>query len=103
LFHTGWFIESALTQFAAMMTLRTIRSAWASRPAAVFALAGAGVAVITVILAYSPIAAALGFSAPPAALLGTLIATVVVYALGNEVLKRVFGFGDRHAERAVAL
>ncbi|HEY0117203.1 MAG TPA: magnesium-translocating P-type ATPase [Cellulomonas sp.] len=95
LFHTGWFVESALTQFTAMMTLRTARPAWTSRPDRMFFVVSAGVAVLTVAVVFSPVAPLLGFVALPLPLLGILVAVVLVYGLGNEALKRVMGFGDR--------
>lgn len=95
LFHSGWFIESALTQFVAMMTLRTVRRAWKSRPDRWFFLISAGVAAVTAMIVFSPAAALLGFVPLPLPLLGALLVVVVAYGFANEALKSVIGFGDR--------
>ncbi len=97
LFHSGWFLESALTQFVAMLTLRTARAAWASRPDRWFFAASAAVAVLTGFIVYSPLGPLFGFVPLPLPLLGVLIVIVIAYGLGNEALKRVVGFGDRAA------
>lgn len=91
-FRTGWFIESGLTQFVAMMTLRTGRPAWRSRPDGVFFWVSLGVAVATVTLTFTPLGALAQFVAVPPPLLAALVAMVLGYGLANEVLKRVVRF-----------
>ncbi|WP_134642828.1 magnesium-translocating P-type ATPase, partial [Cryobacterium lactosi] len=91
-FRTGWFIESGLTQFVAMMTLRTSRPAWRSRPDTVFFWVSLGVAAATVTLTFTPLGALAAFVAVPPALLLALFAMVVGYGLSNEVLKRFVRF-----------
>ncbi len=91
-FHTAWFVESALTQFVAMMTLRTGRRAWRSRPDPIFLVVSAAVAVVTAVLPFTAIAGLLGFVALPVGLMAVIVATVVVYGAAIELTKRVVSF-----------
>ena len=91
-FRTGWFIESGLTQFVAMMTLRTSRPAWRSRPDAVFFWVSVLVAAATVTLTFTPLGALVQFVVVPPALLVALFAMVLGYGLANEALKRFVRF-----------
>ena len=72
-FRTGWFIESGLTQFVAMMTLRTSRPAWRSRPDTLFFWVSLAVATATVTLTFTPLGALVQFVPVPPALLLTLV------------------------------
>lgn len=92
LFHTGWFVLSAITQFVAMMTLRTSRRAWRSTPDGVFLAVSAAIAVVTAVLPFTPLAGVLGFTAVPIALLAALVGLAVLYGLANEALKRFIRF-----------
>jgi len=91
-FRTGWFIESGLTQFVAMMTLRTSRPAWRSRPDGVFFWVSLLVAAATVTLTFTPLGALAQFVAVPPALLLALFGMVLGYGLANEALKRFVRF-----------
>lgn len=91
-FRTGWFIESGLTQFVAMMTLRTSRPAWRSRPDGVFFWVSLAVAAATVTLTFTPLGALVQFVPVPPALLLGLFAMVLGYGLANEALKRFVRF-----------
>jgi P-type Mg2+ transporter len=92
LFHTGWFVESALTQFVAMMTLRTGRAAWKSRPDMIFFGVSALIAVVTLTLPFTPLAGVLGFQTLPLELVAVLFLVALVYGLANEAVKRFFRF-----------
>ncbi len=89
LFHSGWFVESAFTQFIAMMTLRTMRPVWRSRPDRIFLIVSAVVAVATFVLPFSPLAGALGFTPLPLALVAVLLGLCGLYGLANETAKRL--------------
>lgn len=94
LFHTGWFIESLLSQMVVVMVLRTRRFAWQSRPSKLLILAMACVFVLVMALPYSgPLANALGFVPPSASQLLTILAIVIAYLLAIEGLKHWF-FGS---------
>ncbi|AMM20984.1 hypothetical protein AX769_13640 [Frondihabitans sp. PAMC 28766] len=92
LFHSGWFVESGLTQFVAMMTLRTSRHVWRSRPDKIFLVVSAAIAAVTLILPFSPLAGLLGFEALPLGFIGLLFGVAVLYAAANEIVKRFFHF-----------
>lgn len=91
LFHTGWFIESLVTQMVVVMVLRTRRYAWQSRPSALLAGAMACVFVAVVALPSSgALASELGFVPLTAKQLLTLLAIVGAYLLAIEALKHWF-------------
>jgi Mg2+-importing ATPase len=92
LFHTAWFVESAVTQFVAMMTLRTGRPMWRSRPDRLFLAVSAAIALVTFALPYTVIGPLLGFTLLPAGLAGILVAVAVLYGLANEGAKRLVRF-----------
>jgi Mg2+-importing ATPase len=91
-FHTGWFVLSAITQFVAMMTLRTSRVIWTSRPDKVFFGVSAAIAIVTVALPYTPLAGVLGFQALPLQLVAVLFLIALGYGALNELVKRRFTF-----------
>ncbi|MEV6927599.1 magnesium-translocating P-type ATPase [Dactylosporangium sp. NPDC051485] len=96
LFHTGWFIESLLTQVLAVLVIRTaglplVRSRPA-RPVALAALAGC---CLVVALPYTALGGWLGLPQPPAAMLGALLLIVAGYLVTVHAAKiayqKVFG------------
>jgi Mg2+-importing ATPase len=90
LFRTGWFIESTATELAVMLVLRTDRPCWRSRPGKALLATSVAIAVITVVLPYSPLAGTLGLVPLTGSLLLTLAGLTVVYVVANEVAKRVW-------------
>jgi P-type Mg2+ transporter len=88
LFHTGWFIESLLTQVLAVLVIRTGRLPLVgSRPAAAVtsaALAGCGLAVL---LPVTSAGARLGLTTTPLLLIGTLLLTVIGYLVTLQTAK----------------
>jgi Mg2+-importing ATPase len=92
LFHSGWFVLSALTQFVAMMTLRTSRPFWRSRPEPVYLLVSGGITAVGILLPISPFATALGFVALPLPLVLALFIIAAIYGLANEAMKRIIKF-----------
>ncbi|WP_244135430.1 magnesium-translocating P-type ATPase [Burkholderia vietnamiensis] len=69
LFHTGWFIESIATQVLVIFIIRTQGSPFKSRPGRVLTITSLAVVLIAGALPFTPVAALLGFVAPPAAVL----------------------------------
>ena len=90
LFHTGWFVESTLTGLMILAVVRTRRPFFLSRPGRLFLFAAVSMALVAVLLPYSPFAAALGFVKPPAILLAITLVITLLYGVGMEVVKRVF-------------
>jgi len=87
IFRSGWFIESTATELAAMLVLRTSRPFWRSRPSSALQWSSLAVAAVTVLLPYSPIAAALGLGGLPLPLMAVLTALITGYVIANELLK----------------
>lgn len=89
LFRSGWFIESTATELVAMLVLRTARPFWRSRPGSALLWSSIAVAAVTVLLPYSPMAAALGLSALPIAVLVILAVMILGYVGANEAIKSI--------------
>lgn len=88
LFQSGWFIESALTQMIVLITLRTRRAFFRSRPDALFGGAVLAIALITLAIPFLPFAGAIGFTAPPLGMVLLLFALAAVYLGSLELVKR---------------
>jgi Mg2+-importing ATPase len=94
LFRTGWFMESLATQTLVIFVIRTSAPAWTSRPSP-FLAGGVLLAVATgMVLPFTPLAAALGFTRPPAVFLAVLAAMVLTYLLLVESVKRRLSHHD---------
>ena len=90
LFHTGWFVESTLTGLMILAVVRTQRPFFLSRPGQLFLIAELSVALVTVLLPYSPFASTLGFIAPPPILLAIALGITLLYGVGMETVKHFF-------------
>ena len=90
LFRTGWFVESLATQVLVIFVIRTRGSPWRSRPHRWLAATSLAIVAVGSLLPFTRLGAALGFVAPPPALLATLGAMVVAYLLLTELVKRAF-------------
>jgi Mg2+-importing ATPase len=90
LFRTGWFVESVLSATLVVFTLRTRLPLTHSRPSrAMLAVTGA-VALVTLLIPFSPIAGLLGFQALPSPYLLAIAAIVAAYFASAELAKRLF-------------
>ncbi|HUW76954.1 MAG TPA: magnesium-translocating P-type ATPase, partial [Gallionella sp.] len=90
LFHTGWFIESIATQVLVIFVIRTRGSPFKSRPNMMLVITSLGVVIVAALLPFTPIAAQLGFVAPPLLFFVILPAMVLCYLLAVEIVKRYF-------------
>jgi len=95
LFHTGWFVESLATQTLVVFVIRTAANPLKSRPSRPLMTGVLAVAAIATILPYTPVGHLLGFTPPPAALLGVIAALAVTYLSLVQTLK--LWFYRRHA------
>ena len=92
LFHTGWFVESLATQTLVLFVIRTRRRPWRSRPSLALTDHGAVRVLAGLVLPYSPLAPALGFTPLPALYFGFLTAATATYLWLVEIAKRrLFG------------
>ncbi|WP_442008396.1 magnesium-translocating P-type ATPase [Mycobacterium sp. 2YAF39] len=90
-FRTGWFVESLATQTLIIFAIRTRRIPfYRSRPSGILTLATITVIVVGVVLTFSPLAAALGFTALPWLFFTALGLMAVAYLVLIELTKKVF-------------
>jgi len=90
LFRTGWFVESLATQVLVIFVIRTRGNAWKSRAAPALVATCLAVVALAIALPFTPLAAPLGFEAPPPAFLLALAALTAAYLVLAEVVKRAF-------------
>jgi P-type Mg2+ transporter len=91
LFHTGWFIESLLTQILAVLIIRTGRTPLPrSRPAATVTLAAALACAAAVGLPYTTSGAWLGLHPLPPLVLASLAVTVAAYLATLQTAKLLY-------------
>lgn len=89
-FQTAWFVVSLLTELVVVLSLRTQRPAWRSRPGRLLLWSTLTVAALTLLLPFTPLDRLFGFVAPDAGLMAVLIATVLGYLAATELGKRWF-------------
>jgi len=87
---TGWFIESVISAALVVMVIRTRRPFFKSKPGKYLLAATLAVAVITLLLPFTPVAAIFGFQQLPVYFLVFLAVIVAAYVVTAEVVKRVF-------------
>lgn len=100
LFHTGWFVESLVTQCLVVFVIRTARAPWRWLPSPALALNVLAIVLIGLWLPYSPLAAFLGFVPLPPAYLAFLAGAVASYLILVELAKRALytWWNHRHRE-----
>lgn len=99
-FHSGWFIESLLTQMVVVIVLRTRRFAWHSRPSSLLIAAMLCVVGIALAILFSgPVARTFELGSLTLSQMTSLAAIVVAYLLATEGLKHWF---YRHLARPAA-
>lgn len=90
LFHTGWFVESVVTQVLVIFVIRTRGSPFANRPHPALAALSLLVVAVAIALPLTPLGAHLGFVAPPAAFYAVLAGIAAAYLFAVYAMKRVF-------------
>jgi len=88
-FHTGWFIESLITQTLVLFVIRTAKNPFRSRPSGPLLATCLGVVAIGVYLPFSPLAGVLGFTRLPGSYFVFVAVATGVYLLLVEAAKRV--------------
>ena len=90
-FQTTWFIVSVLTEIVALLTLRTRRRFWQSRPSSWIVGLCAAVAIGVIAAPFVPgLAPAVGLRAMSFVLVGFAIALAIAYGAATEVTKAVY-------------
>ncbi|MDP1720542.1 MAG: magnesium-translocating P-type ATPase [Candidatus Nanopelagicaceae bacterium] len=87
-FRSGWFVESTLTELTVMLVLRTSRPFWRSRPGKGLLISSILLALLTVMLPFTPIGRVIGLTALSMPILLILFGLICVYAAINEIAKR---------------
>jgi Mg2+-importing ATPase len=87
-FRSGWFVESMMTELAAMLVLRTRRPAWRSRPGTGLLVTSLAAGVVTVLLPLLPTRSWFGFGVPSIGIVVVVAAIVVAYVAATEAAKR---------------
>ncbi|MEQ1948371.1 MAG: magnesium-translocating P-type ATPase [Bryobacteraceae bacterium] len=95
LFHTGWFVESLVTQTLVVFVIRTAGNPLKSRPSWSLLLAVFAVVAVAGALPYTPLGTLLQFTPLPLSLLGTIAALAVTYLALVQLVKS--WFYRRHA------
>lgn len=79
LFHTGWFVESLVSQPLVLLVIRTRRNSLRDRPSRALAMSIGAVALLGIALPYLPVAGLLGFTPLPARFYVMLIVLTIAY------------------------
>lgn len=91
MFRSAWFIESTLTEVVVLLSLRTSRPIFLSRPGRGLLWSSIAVVIVTVALPYiPPVAGLLGLDAVHVPVVLALFGLTAVYLAANELLKRRF-------------
>jgi P-type Mg2+ transporter len=89
-FRTGWFMESVISASMIVLVIRTRGPFLKSKPSKALLTATLLVALVTVLLPYTPMGGLFGFAPIPIPYLLTLLLIVVLYVISAEVAKRFF-------------
>jgi Mg2+-importing ATPase len=90
LFHTGWFVESLVTQVLIVFAIRTHKFILHSRPHKYIVFMASGVAALGIALPFTPLGAWFGFAPLPGLFFAFLAVAVTAYFVLVEVAKHVF-------------
>ncbi|HET8909571.1 MAG TPA: magnesium-translocating P-type ATPase [Ktedonobacterales bacterium] len=88
LFHTGWFVESLATQTLVLFIIRTAGNPLRSRPSRPLIVTIVAVVAAGIVVPYTPIGGALGFTPLPGLFFLFLAGATSVYLLLVEIVKR---------------
>ncbi len=89
-FHTGWFIESLMTELFIVLVIRTRGRFCQSRPGRLLLVSTLLVAGTTVFLPYTPLGALFGFVPLPPLFILLLLAITGGYLVASEMVKGWF-------------
>ncbi len=89
-FQSGWFFESALSQAAVVMVLRTRLPTWKSPPGKLLVLSTLAIPPIALFALYGPWNHALGFTPLSGTFIIATLAIVLLYLIAAEAVKRSF-------------
>jgi P-type Mg2+ transporter len=87
-FHTGWFLESLVTQVLVLFVIRTPGNPLVSRPSRAFVATATCALVVGATLPFTPLGPKLGFVSVPASYLGFVVLATAAYLLAVNAAKR---------------
>jgi Mg2+-importing ATPase len=90
LFHTGWFIESLVSQVLVIFVIRTRGNPFASAPSRALVATSVAVVMLAFAFPFLPWARHFGFETPAPLFYAVLVVLVVVYLFVVEAVKRLF-------------
>ena len=85
LFHTGWFVESLLTELVIALVVRTRRPFFRSRPGSLLLWSTVALVTLTLAIPYLPLVGVFGFVPLPGVVLVTVSAVTALYVAATEV------------------
>ncbi len=89
-FRTGWFIESVISASIIVLVIRSRKPFFRSRPGKYLLMATLSIAVITLILPFTPLGNVFGFSPLNLSTYLLLLLIVAVYIIAAEITKTIF-------------
>ena len=89
-FRTGWFLESVISASIIVLVIRSRKPFFRSRPGKYLLIATLSIALITLVLPFTPVGNVFGFSPLNLSTYLLLLLIVVLYILAAEVTKRIF-------------
>jgi len=89
-FRTGWFLESVISASMIVLVIRSRKPFFRSRPGKYLLIATLSIAVITLILPFTPLGKVFGFSPLSLSTYLFLLLIVVVYVIAAEITKTIF-------------
>jgi len=89
-FRTGWFLESVISASIIVLVIRSRKPFFKSKPGKYLLIATLSIAVITMILPFTPVGAVFGFGALSFTTYLLLMLIVALYVIAAEITKRFF-------------
>jgi len=89
-FRTGWFLESVISASLIVLVIRSRRPSFKSRPGKYLFMATLSIAVVTLIVPFTPFAGILGLSPLPISFLLLIGLIILLYVIAAEITKKVF-------------
>jgi Mg2+-importing ATPase len=89
-FRTGWFLESVISASMIVLVIRSRKPFFRSRPGKYLLIATLTIAVLTLILPFTPLGNVFGFSPLSLSTYLLLLMIVVVYIVAAEITKTIF-------------
>jgi Mg2+-importing ATPase len=89
-FRTGWFLESVISASIIVLVIRSRKPFFRSKPGKYLLWATLSIAVITMILPFTPLGTLFGFTALKLSTCLLLLLIVVIYIIVAEVTKTIF-------------